>query len=116
MTDTLNELDLLADRTRRLLARIQFDDGCAAQSREALVVEELLSTLPRFSGRCVHCGAEPTTLLRTAAGSDTGCRQCDADADICAACYGPASVRQLTTDHIGVDPPDNAVDNITKEL
>ncbi len=99
MTDTLDPLNLLADRTRRLLARIQFDDRDAAQSREALVVEELVNALPGFRGLCSHCGAEPTTLLRITAASDTGCSECDAGADICCACYGAASVRQLDTDH-----------------
>jgi hypothetical protein len=101
MSDELNQLDLLADRTRRLLARIQWDDRDAAQSREALVVEELIAALPGFSGRCMHCGAEPTALLRIAAESDTGCELCDAEADVCSTCYGAASVRDLTNDHVG---------------
>jgi hypothetical protein len=108
MSDTLNELELLADRTRRLIARIQFDDRDAAQSREAQVVEELLAALPRFAGRCAHCGADPTTALRLASGSETGCGECDRGADVCTACYGAASVRQLDTEHLGVDRPDQA--------
>jgi hypothetical protein len=108
MSDTLNELELLADRTRRLIARIQFDDRDAAQSREAQIVEELLAALPRFSGRCPHCGAEPTTVLRLAVGSETGCSKCDRGADVCTACYGAASVRQLDTEHLRVAPPNRA--------
>lgn len=99
MADTLDPLSLLADRTRRLLARIQFDDRDAAQSREALVVQDLLTSLPGFGGRCAHCGADPATLLRIAAASETGCPACDAGGDVCCACYGAASVSALDTEH-----------------